>query len=121
MRAPVWPVPSPAIFDAGESVAIEVDGTFGACALAQYLCVEDGDHEEHCKGEQQPPRRKGVAVEREPGGDQGCDDDEKADISEAAVHVFQSARPAPRGLAGASCTPLTGRGWREAQRYYRLR
>jgi hypothetical protein len=28
-------------------------------------------------------------MEREPGSDQGCDDKEKADISEAAVHVFK--------------------------------
>jgi hypothetical protein len=28
-------------------------------------------------------------MEREPSSDQGCDDQEKADISEAAVHVFE--------------------------------
>ena len=36
----------PAIFDAGEALAIEVDGAFGACSLAKHSCVEDGDHEE---------------------------------------------------------------------------
>jgi len=35
----------PAIFDAGEPLEIEVDGTFGAFALAQHFCVEDGDRE----------------------------------------------------------------------------
>ena len=46
----------PAIFYTGQSLAIEVDGTFGACALAQHLCVEDGDREEYDEGEKQPPR-----------------------------------------------------------------
>ena len=36
----------PAIFDAGQSFAIKLDGAFGACALAQHLCVKDGDREE---------------------------------------------------------------------------
>jgi hypothetical protein len=79
----------PAIFDAGEPVAVEIDGTFGACALAQHLCVEDGYREEYDESEEQPPRGEGVAMEREPGGDQRCDDQQKADISEAAVHVFK--------------------------------
>ena len=46
----------PAIFDASKSLAIEVDGTLGACALAQHLCVEDGDREKYDKSEKQPPR-----------------------------------------------------------------
>ena len=80
---------TPAIFDAGQSLAIKVDGTFGACALAQHLCVEDGDDEEQGESEEQPPRGEGIAMEGEPGGDQRCDDQEEAGISKAAVHVFK--------------------------------
>jgi hypothetical protein len=60
----------PAIFDAGQALAIEVDGAFGACALAQHLGVEDGDREEYGESEKQPPGGEGVEVEGEPGGDQ---------------------------------------------------
>jgi hypothetical protein len=80
---------SPAIFDAGASLAINVDGSFGACALAQYLCVEDGDREEYYEREKHPPWREGIPMEREPRGDEGCDDKEEADISEAAVHLLE--------------------------------
>jgi hypothetical protein len=58
----------PAIFDTGQPLAIEVDGTFCTCALAQYLCVKDGDREEYDESEKQPPRGEGVAMEGEPGG-----------------------------------------------------
>ena len=36
----------PVIFDAGESFAIEVNGSFGVGALAQRPCVKDGYDEE---------------------------------------------------------------------------
>ncbi len=80
----------PAIFDAREPFAIEVDGTFGACAIAQDPCVKDGDREEDRESKQQPPRREGVAMERKPGCDEGCDNDEEADISEAEVRGFKA-------------------------------
>jgi hypothetical protein len=35
---------NPAIFDAGEAVAIEIDGALGAGSLAQNLCVKNGDY-----------------------------------------------------------------------------
>ena len=38
---------NPAIFDAGQSPAIEVDGAFRAFALAEHPCVEDGDDEKN--------------------------------------------------------------------------
>ena len=109
MRSPVWPVPGqPAIFDAGESLAIEVDGTFGAGAIAQDPRVKDGDREEDREGEEQPPRREGITMEREPCSDQCCDDDEKAEISEAEVRVFKVRNLHLAGLLALSV--LLGRG-----------
>ena len=84
---------NPAIFDSGQSFAIEVDGTFGACALAQHFCVEDGNREEYYESEKQPPRGEGVAMKREPGGDQRCDHQKKADISQAAMDFFEVSDP----------------------------
>jgi hypothetical protein len=37
---------NPAIFDSSESVAIEIDGAFGAGALARNLCMKDRDSKE---------------------------------------------------------------------------
>jgi hypothetical protein len=46
----------PAIFYAGEAVAIEVDGTLGAGAALQEPGVENGDDEKECNGKEEPPR-----------------------------------------------------------------
>ncbi len=79
----------PAILDAGESFVIEVDGAFGACALAQRPGVKDDEDEEQSESDEQPPRRKGVVMEREPGSNQGRDDEKEAQVSEAAMHFLQ--------------------------------
>jgi hypothetical protein len=79
----------PAIFDARQSLAIEVNGTFRACAPAQHLCVKDSDHEKYSESEKQPPRRESIEMEAEPGGDQRCNHQEKTDIAKAAVHSFK--------------------------------
>ena len=79
----------PAIFDAGDAVAIEVDGTFGASSFAQHFCVVDGDREKEHKGCEEPPCGEGIAMEREPGCDQCCDDDEQAKISKAEMQLFK--------------------------------
>jgi hypothetical protein len=80
----------PAILDAGEAFAIEVDGALGTCAIAQYFCVEDCDREEDHESKEEPPRREGVAMERKPSRYEGCGDDEEANISEAKVRLLMA-------------------------------
>ena len=79
----------PAIFDAGEAFAIEVDGTFGAGASAKDSRVKDGYRYEDDESNQQPPWRERFVVEREPGGDQYCNDYEETEISETAMEFFE--------------------------------
>ncbi len=52
------PVPMPAVFDAGEAFAIEVDGTFGAGSVAEDFCVEDGDGDEDCQGREEATKAR---------------------------------------------------------------
>jgi hypothetical protein len=42
---------NPAVFDAGEAVAIELDGAFCAGTLAQHLCMKDGNYEKQWKSD----------------------------------------------------------------------
>ena len=79
----------PAIFDAGEAVAIENYGAFGTRALAQHLCVQDGDRKEQHEGQEEPPGGEGISMKREPGRDQRRNDDQKAKISKAAMDLFK--------------------------------
>jgi hypothetical protein len=51
--------------------------------------MEDCDDKKCHESEKEPPWREGVAVKREPGGDCCCDDQEKAEIAEAAVQLFE--------------------------------
>jgi hypothetical protein len=65
--------------------------------------VEDSQCEECCGTGQQPPWGKDVVVEREPGGDEGCDDYEEAEISKASM---QSLEVRDLLLAGLLALPV---------------
>ena len=79
----------PVVFDAGQAVAVEGDGALGAGAAAEDVGVEDGDDDKYQRCEEEPPGGEGVAIERKPGGNEGCDDDEEAQVSEADVLLFK--------------------------------
>jgi hypothetical protein len=79
----------PAVFDAGEAVAIEVDGAFGAGSPSQDPGMKDSNCEKHQKSKKQPPWGESIAMEGKPGCDQRGDDYEEAKISEADMEFFE--------------------------------
>lgn len=79
----------PAIFDARQSLFVEIKGPFGERFFAQNLRVINSDRREDCGRNEQPPCGESVAMERPPGDKQRCDHNQKADISERAVHAFK--------------------------------
>jgi hypothetical protein len=80
----------PAIFDTGETAAIELYRALGFGAAAKRSGVEDGDcDKKYGEGEQQPGR-EGVSMKGEPGRGQGCHDDQEAKVTEAKVDLLEA-------------------------------
>ena len=100
----------PAVFDAGETFAVDVDGALGAGAFAENTRVNDrSDEKEDCRDEK-PPRGEGVSLEGEPGEDERCEDEEEAEVSEAEMDRFEVRYLLLTGLL-ALAVLLCGGGW----------
>jgi len=100
----------PAVFDAGETFAVDVDGALGAGAFAENVRVNDRCcHEERC-GSDQPPGGEGVSLEGEPGQGEGCEDEEEAEVAEAEMDRFEVSYLLLTGLL-ALAVLLGGGGW----------